>query len=119
MTSSDNLNETMRNLLTALDDYNPEETIPVVIKLTYDKVTGIVDGFTMEDTDKPWVEISKDQYNAGIQYRRLKVVDGQLVDNPKITTKELPLVEGKRWFTKKDNMLIIGNERGWDERGNS
>lgn len=113
------MNETTKNLIIALQDYKVEVPKPEIIKLTYDKDTGIVDGCTAEDTDKPWIEISKEQYDAGIFYKRLKVVDGKLIEIQKITIKNLPLVEGERWFTTRDNMLIIGNERGWDERGNS
>ncbi len=117
--SLDNLNETTKNLLIALSEYKPPICKPIIIKLTYNKDTGIVDGFTMEETDKPWIEISREQYNAGFQCKKLKVVNGKLEEIKRSTFKELPLVEGNRWFTTKENMLIIGNERGWDERGNN
>jgi hypothetical protein len=110
------MNETTKNLLQALADYKPPKTKPIVIKLTYDLVTGIVNGLTFEDTDKPWIEISREQYDAGIQYKQLKVVNGKLEEIPRIRLKRLPLVEGTRWYTTKSNMLIMGNERGWDER---
>lgn len=117
--SLDNLNETTKNLLIALNEHVEKQPAPVIIKLIYDDVTGIVNGFTMEETDKPWIEITREQYNAGFQYKRLKVVNGKLEEIKRTTTKELQLVEGNRWFTTKENMLIIGNERGWDERRNS
>lgn len=118
--SSNNLNETTKNFLQSLKDFKEEqEYTPIIIKLTYNEETGIVDGYTMEDTEKPWIEITREQYNLGIQYKRLKVVDGKLVEILKVTTKKLPLVQGDRWYTTKENMLIIGKERGWDERGNN
>lgn len=119
MTLFNNLNETTKNLLIALTNYKMENPKPVIIKLTYNADTGLVDGFTMEETDKPFVEVSREQYDTGIQYKRLKVVDGKLVEITKITFIKLPLIEGNRWFTSKNNMLIIGNERGWSERGNN
>jgi hypothetical protein len=106
----------MKNLLIALSEYKPPTCKPIIIKLTYNKDTGIVDGFTMEETDKPWIEITREQYNAGIQYKKLKVVNGKLEEIAKVRIKKLPLVEGNRWHTTKENMLIIGDERGWDER---
>ncbi len=116
MTSLENMNETTKNFLQALADYIPLTPKSIVIKLTYDPNTNIVDGFTFEDTDKPWIEITREQYNAGIQYKQLKVINGKLEEIPRIRLKKLPLVEGTRWYTTKSNMLIIGNERGWDER---
>lgn len=119
MTSSSNLNETTKNLLTVLNEYKEKQPVPVVIKLTYNPHTMLVDGFTMEDTDKPWIEITREQYEAGFETKKLRVVNGKLEEITKDNLKKLPLVEGKRWKTSASNMLIIGNERGWDERGNS
>lgn len=113
------MNETTKNFLQAIKEHKFIPAAPIVIKLTYDPITKIVDGFTFEDTDKPWIEISREQYNAGIQYKQLKVVNGKLEEISRIRIKKLPLVEGTRWYTTKENMLIIGNERGWDERRDS
>lgn len=117
--SSTDMNETTLNLIKALKEYTPAEIKPIIIKLIYDKETGIVNGFTMEDTDEPWIEISKEQFDAGIHYKKLRVVNNKLeeiiVDNP----KKLLLESGNKWYTKEENMLIMGNERGWDERRNS
>lgn len=113
------MNETTKNFLQAIQEFKPTPAQAVIIKLTYDPVTNIVDGFTFEDTDKPWVEITREQYNQGLQYKQLKVVDGKILEIPRIRTKKLPLVEGNRWYTSKENMLIIGTERGWDERRDS
>lgn len=118
MTSSDNLNETTRNLLIALSEYVPPVCKPVIIKLTYDATTGLVDGLEFFDTDKPYVEITREQYEAGVHFQCWRVVDGKLTRIPRIRLKQLALVPGSKWYTT-NNMLIIGNERGWDERGNS
>lgn len=119
MTSLDNMNETTKNFLQAIKEFDPGKPKPTVIKLTYDPVTNIVDGVTFEETDKPWIEITREQYNAGFQYKRLKVVDDKFEEIPKINVIKLPLVPGNTWFTSKENMLIMGNERGWDERRDS
>lgn len=119
MTSSSNMNETTKNFLQAIKEFNPKKPAPIVIKLTYDPITNIVNGLTFEDTDLPWVEITREQYNAGIQYKQLKVVDGKLEEILRLKLKKLPLVQGNKWYTQANNMLIIGNERGWDERRNS
>jgi hypothetical protein len=119
MTSWDNLNETTKNLLIALENYKVEQPKPIVIKLIYDKDTGLIEGITTEETNKPWLPVTKEEYNAGIPYKALKVINGKLIPMPKIHFKLLPLIKGNRWFTTKENMLIIGNENGWDERGNN
>lgn len=113
------MNETTKNLLIALEKYKFEEPKPVVIKLVYDKETGLIEGITTEETDKPWLPVTQEEYTFGIPYKALRVVDGKLVPIPKVYTKKLPLVDGERWFTTKENMLIMGNEKGWDERRNS
>jgi hypothetical protein len=117
--SSDNLNETTKNFLKAISEYKLEPVKPIVIKLTYDPITNIVNGCTYDDTDEPWIEITREQYELGIHYKKLKVVNGKLEEIPRIKIKQLALVEGSRWFTTKENMLIIGDERGWDERRSS
>ena len=83
MTSSNDtnnleMNETTLNLIKALQEYKPLEMPPVVIKLTYDPETLFVTGATFEDTDSPWVEITQEQYDAGIQFKKLKVVNGKI-----------------------------------------
>lgn len=118
MTSLDDMNETTKNLLIALRDYKPPECKPVIIKLIYDAETGIVENIEFGDTDKPYVEITREQYEAGLHYRHSRVVNGKLEPIPRIRLKQLALVEGSTWYTN-DNMLIIGNKRGWDERRNS
>jgi hypothetical protein len=108
----------MRNLLIAISEYVPLETKPIIIKLTYDANTGLVDGLEFYDTDKPYIEISREQYEANLHFKRLRVVDGKLEEIPRIRLTKLALVTGDTWYTT-NNMLIIGNERGWNERGNS
>jgi len=117
--SLDNMNDSMRNLLKVLENLKPFEVKPVVIKLLYDAETCLVNGVTFEETDRPYVEITREQFDQGIQYKKLRVVNGKLEEVPRKKIKKLSLVQGNRWFTTKDNMLIIGNERGWDERGNN
>ena len=114
--SSNIMNETTKNLIQALKEFKPEQPKPVVIKLTYDPLTNIVDGFTFEETDKPWIEISRQQYDEGIHFKKLKVVNGKLEEISRIRLRKLPLIKGNKWFTDKDNMLIIGKDNGWDER---
>lgn len=96
-----------------------EKPKPIVIKLTYDVETGIVDGFTFEETDKPWVEITREQFNLGFHYKRLRVVNGKIEEITKDLTIKVAIVPGNRWFTDESNMLIIGKDRGWDERRDS
>lgn len=110
------MNETTRNLIQAIREYKSPPVNPTILKLTYDKETGIAGGIITEDTDLPWVEMTKEQYLSGMQYKKLRVVNGKIEEIKKIRLRKLPLVEGKKWFTSRVNMLIIGNERGWDER---
>lgn len=118
MTSLDDMNETTKNFLLALSEYTPPISKPVVIKLVYNADTGIVENIEFGNTDKPYVEISREQYEAGIHFQQWRVVNGKLESIPRVRTKKLALVNGNTWYTT-NNMLIIGNERGWDERGNS
>lgn len=110
------MNETTRNLIQAIREYKEEPVKPVVLKLTYDKETGIAGDIITEDTDLPWIEITKEQYAAGMQYKKLRVVNGKIEEIKKNRLRNLPLIEGNKWFTSRVNMLIVGNERGWDER---
>jgi hypothetical protein len=80
------MNETTLNLIKALEEYKPIEAVPVVIKMTYDPETLIVTGTTVEDTDGPWIEITQEQYDAGIQFKRLKVINGKIEE---ITREDL------------------------------
>ena len=115
MTSSKNLNETTENFLLALEKHVPQNNHQVVIKLTYDPITNYVNGWTFENTDLPFVEITREQYDQGFQYKRLKIIDGIPVEIKKVSKIDLGLVKGNRWFTDRSNMLIIGLDNGWDE----
>jgi hypothetical protein len=82
------MNETTLNLLKALEEYTPPEVKPIVIKLMYDPETHVVLGATFEDTDKPWIEITKEQYDSGLPFRRLKVVNGKIEEITHETVKK-------------------------------
>ena len=114
--SLENLNETTKNLLQALNEFKPAPVKPVDIKLLYDEKTGMVYSFTGGETDKPYVSITVEQYKANYHLKNLRVVNGKLEEVSRIRLKQLPLVEGNKWFTHKDNMLVIGKDNGWDER---
>lgn len=75
----------------------------------------ITNGFTFEDTDLPWVEITKEQYDNKVHLQRWKVVDGQLTQIVKFARKFLRLVPGTTFYTVAGNMLIVGNDDGWDK----
>lgn len=95
MTSSNDTNETIMNettlnLIKALEEYKPLEAKPEVIKLIYDPETLMVTAFTFDETDQPWVQITREQYNAGLQFKRLKIVDGKIVEiKPELIKKKL------------------------------
>lgn len=114
--SSEEMNETTLNFLKAISEYKEEPVKPIVIKLTYDPETFIVDGLTFDETDKPWIEITREQYDKAIYARKWKVVDGKLEEIVKVRTIQLPLVKGDKWHTHESNMLIIGKDNGWTTR---
>ena len=116
--SSENMNETTANFIEAIRNYKPIEIKPVILKMIYDAETGIVEGVTGEDTDKPWIEITREQYDSNFYKKNLKVVNGKIEEIVRCTYQKPSLVKGERWKTHKSNMLIIGNDKGWDERSN-
>ena len=119
MTSSEPTNETTANFIKALSEFDPGLDPVVVIKLTYDPETKYVTGCTFGDTLEPFVEITQEQWKNGFHCQPLEIVDSKPVPrvfNPKT---ELRLVPGDKWHTDKDNMLIMGKERGWSERSSS
>lgn len=115
--SSDITNINLQNLLIAVQNYKWVYPKEIIRKLIYDPKTKLVTGFTVEETDLPHIVITKEQWADGdILDKKLMIVDGQIVEVPReVIKKVLPLVKGNRWFTTESNMLIIGNERGWDE----
>jgi hypothetical protein len=116
MTLSNNMNDTTKNLIEAFDNFKSQSRKILVYKLTYDIDTGIVNGCTIDDTDQPYVEVTQEQIDKGIGYKKLRYINGKLEEIPRVRLKKLPLVQGNKWHTCNSNMLIIGNERGWDER---
>lgn len=113
------MNETTANLIQALEEFNPNPPQKIVIKLTYDPTTSYVTGCTFEDTTEPYVEITHEQWKNGFHYQQLKIVNGKPVVRERIRKQHLQLVPGNKWYTDKDNMLIMGKERGWSERSSS
>lgn len=107
--------QTTRNFELALEALQPVESKPIVRKLTYDPVTGITQTLTFEDTNLPYVVITKEQYDKKIHLQRWKVVDGELTPIVKAPPRLLQLVPGNRWHTVAGNMLIIGDDDGWDK----
>jgi hypothetical protein len=76
------------NLIKALKEYKPIELNPVVFKLTYNPDTFIVTGATCEDTNEPWIEITREQYDSGIQFKKLKIVNGKIQEITKENLKK-------------------------------
>ena len=119
MTSLAILNDTTKNLIKALEEYKPLPSIVYIFKAVYND-TGKVTELTYADTDKQHIIISKEEYEKFPFIDRLYVIDGKLIEKQKsYYVNRLALIEGNRWYTSKSNMLIMGNERGWDERRNS
>ena len=113
--STDLNNTTFQNLIEALSNQKNVEPVPIVIKLTYDPDTLYVNGITFEDTDLPWIEITRQQFNEGIQFKRLRVENNKLVEVVKQTAvRTRRLVPGNTWKTTKGNMLLIGEDDGWN-----
>lgn len=107
--------QTTRNLEIALELLQPIESKPIVRKLTYDPVTGITESLTFEETNLPYVVITKEQYDNNVHLHRWKVIDGELTPIVKAPPRLLQLVPGNRWYTTAGNMLIIGEDDGWDK----
>jgi len=110
------LNDTTKNLLIALEALEQPEPKKLVRKVLYDPETGLTNGFTFDDTNQPFVEITKEQYDQKVHIHTWKVVDGKLTPIVKARRQVLQLVPGNRWHTVAGNMLIIGEDDGWDKR---
>lgn len=113
------MNETTLNFLRAISEFTPDTAPLITIKLTYDPDTLYVTGCTFNETDQPFVEITREQWNNGFHYQRLKIVNGRPTAVERVRKRQLALVPGNRWHTEASNMLIIGNGKGWDERTDS
>lgn len=118
MTSDDDLNETTKNLIEALKNYNPPETPKFEYKAVYDPSTMLVTEIALGETDKPYIVITKEEYQLSF-IQKFKVEDGKLVVIKKPPPHVLQLVPGSTWHTTEGNMLVIGNHDGWDARKNS
>lgn len=111
------MNKTTENFLIAINNYSEPEVKPTVYKLMYDINTGKPLGVTTDNTDLPWIEISREFADTQPQLDpRVIVKDGTVV----IQTKSLVTVdEPGRILVVKDpngniatddyNMLIINN----------
>lgn len=99
----------------------PKEEKPIVYKLVYDPETFLVTERTIDETDKPYIPITLDQFLATeSNFRSLRIVgDKYEVVVSEQPEPKLPLTEGDKWKTAESNMLIQGTDRGWDERKNS
>lgn len=73
-------------------------------------------GCTFEETTDTHMIISQEQYDYVITHQRLRVVNGQIIQVPIDEAGTLFLKEGGKWKTAEDNMLIMGNDRGWDDQ---
>lgn len=116
MTSSNDSNDNIATLEAALEAL--EHTAPKVLvrKVLYDPETGLTNGFTFDDTNQPYVEITKEQYDQKVHIHTWKVVDGKLTPIVKARRQTLQLVPGNKWHTVAGNMLIVGDDDGWDKR---
>jgi hypothetical protein len=111
------MNETTENLWRALENYTPPETKPTVWKLVYDLATGKPLNVTIEETDQPYIEITRDEANTyPHQDPRVSIVDGKIVRTvKKLQSQEIPnilqIVSNKDGDIATDsyNMLIINN----------
>ena len=99
-------------------DSQPKEEKPVVYKLVYDPETFLVTERTIDETNKPYIEITREQFISTMNnFNSLRIVGNKYEEViPEEPSSVLPLAEGDKWKTSNDNMLIMGNDKGWDER---
>ena len=106
----------------ALKEFVPPTPEAIVFKFIYDPKSGYVTACTVHDTDQPFIVVTAEQYDA-YKGKLWKLVDGKLVERkymfPHEEPEGPPVVEGSTWKTTEDNMLIMGNDKGWDDRNNS
>lgn len=116
------MNKTTENLINALKNYTPIETVAVVYRLTYDEKTGKPIAVTTEPTDHPYIKISREEADTQPHLDpRVRVENGKLVRHVKrLTSTEEPnrlsvkLDPAGNIATDDYNMLIInstGNNR--------
>lgn len=119
MTSSNTMNETTANLIKAINELVVTPAPKIAFKLTYDPETNYVTGCTCDNTALPFIEITREQWEQGLHYKKLQVIDGKIAEVTKHYVTTLRLMAGNRWFTDSSNMLIMGKDRGWDGRAYS
>ena len=111
------MNKTTENLWQALENYKPPETKPVIWKLVYDPDTGKPLNVITEETDQPYIEITRKEADTyPHQDPRVTVVDGKIVRAvKKLQLQEIPnrlqvvLNDNGDIVTDDYNMLIINN----------
>jgi hypothetical protein len=112
------MNKTTENFLTAIKNYTPPQVEQTVYKLVYNIDTGKPICVTTDNTDLPWVEISREFADSQPQLDpRVTVVENKIV----IQTKKIKEIEepGRLLVVKDCNgniatddysMLIINSE---------
>lgn len=111
------MNETTKNLWRALENYTPPETKPLVWRLVYDPVTGKPLNVITDETNRPYIEITRAEADTyPHQDPRVSVVDGKIVRNIKrLQSQEIPyrlqIVSDENGDVATDdyNMLIINS----------
>jgi len=74
------MNKTTENFFKALERYTPPVTEPVIWKLCYDNDTGIVTELTTEDTEYPYIEISREEADTNPQLNPYaRVINRELI----------------------------------------
>jgi len=111
------MNKTTENLWKALENYNPPDVKKVSWKLIYDTKTGKPLSVTTDETDQPYIEISRTEADTyPHQDPRVSIVDGKLVRRvKKLKSYERPnrlqVFPSANGNIASDpyNMLIINN----------
>jgi hypothetical protein len=86
------MNKTTENLWKALENYIPPVNKTLVWKLIYDPETGKPISVTTDETDQPYIEISRNEADTyPHQDPRVSVVDGKIVRRvKKLSLQEIP-----------------------------
>ena len=111
------MNKTTENLVSALKEYVPPETVKVTYRLIYNIETGKPISVTTELTDQPYIEISQEEASNQPQLDpRIRIENGKLVRHIKrLNESEKPNCLGVALdntgniVTDDYNMLIINN----------
>lgn len=116
------MNKTTENFWEALENYTPPVIKTLVWKLIYDPETGKPITVTSDETEHPYIEISRSEVDTyPHQDPRVRVVNGKLVRKiKKLNLQEIPnklhvfLDDNGNIATDTYNMLLInsnGNNR--------